>query len=91
MKTSILLITTILSLCAGLASAKEVSPLVLAGIQDAGLNSHVTTSKIDYHAALQDTLRLLAVDISMEKSNASADNVPVIIKTDQPGLGGEGN
>ena len=73
-------------------SAKETSPLMLASAHDQAFTMQVAMQlrddKFD-QAVLADSLRLLTVDISMEKGEAGSRSHPLKFKADQPGLGGE--
>jgi hypothetical protein len=70
MKISTLLIVSLLGFSTNLVSAKEISPFMLSNVHDQAFSMHISTPKIDstsYSATLADSLRVLAVDISMDK------------------------
>ncbi|MFV2055689.1 MAG: hypothetical protein ACC707_04440 [Thiohalomonadales bacterium] len=92
MKISSLLVMLVFGLSMNLVSAKETSALMLASVHDQAFNMQISISRQDtafYQSVLADSLRLLTVDISMQKGASSTKQSPSRMNVDQPGLGGD--
>lgn len=89
MKISLLLSASLFVFSMNLVSAKETPPLMLSSVNDNAFSTHASVKQIvamTNQAMFADSLRALAVDVSLDKGGFEH---PVVLKAKQPSLGGE--